>query len=344
MNIGHMIGAAGRLGMKIVTEATTSRTLAFGDMTGRTISFTNAARATLTIPANSTDPLPLSIPVGIYHAQGGGGVDIVAATGVTVTDLRLPRTRGEGAFVCLIQISLDEWVITQDGLTDGIMGYEFSATNHYATSGLTPIGDTDAQSFYVQFLARVGGLTTNRGLGGAVPGGGGSGWYIRLHSSGDFRFQFYDSTAALQALSASQDLAHYGRWNLYTCQYIESSKTVNIYSGGAIIATSTYPNSYKAPATETLKLGTSVYDAAGGTRVAAMGGAQNYEATDEELLDQWSEVQRTRKFVPLDASHHYWDLSRVLTAPSTVSDQTSGTAADLSEVGTVSDPLEVHWG
>lgn len=97
----------------VVTETTTSRTLALGDAEAF-VRCTNSALTTVTVPANSSVAFPIGTSIAIRQ-EGSGGVQIAAGGGVTLNGNGGSLTSSvPGATRFAVKVGVDEWDVFGD--------------------------------------------------------------------------------------------------------------------------------------------------------------------------------------------------------------------------------------
>ena len=98
----------------VITESTTSRTLAYLTDQNNIIKTSSGSATTITVPANSTSAFPVGSSVEII--QGGSGrVTISPAGGVTIRNADgLNTTRAQWSSASLVKIATDEWILAGD--------------------------------------------------------------------------------------------------------------------------------------------------------------------------------------------------------------------------------------
>lgn len=96
----------------IITDATTSRTLALTDETA-IILFTNASAITVTVPPESSVACPNGFICHVY--QGGAGqITIAPGSGVTLKRPLSLKTRTQESSLTLIKVGTNEWQVIGD--------------------------------------------------------------------------------------------------------------------------------------------------------------------------------------------------------------------------------------
>ena len=96
----------------IVTESTTSRTLALTDA-GAYIRTTSGTATTITVPPNSSVAFVVGTSILIRQAAAGQ-VTIAQGAGVTVNTPETLRARAQDSTICLTKAATDEWDLTGD--------------------------------------------------------------------------------------------------------------------------------------------------------------------------------------------------------------------------------------
>lgn len=94
-------------GMPIVTENTTTRTLATTD-NGKYIRCTNASGCTVTIPTNASAAIPIGAEIVVFNASGG--TVTIAGTGITKFQLG-DQITDQGGAATLKKVDTDTWDI-----------------------------------------------------------------------------------------------------------------------------------------------------------------------------------------------------------------------------------------
>jgi hypothetical protein len=143
-----------------VTDATTARTLGLSDV-GKSVRMTNAAANVITIPLNSTTPLPVNamfIPI----QDGAGQTTITAAASVTlngvVASSFILGTQYAGSV--LTQVSANTWTISRGFNANEVHSY--TKQQNFGTATLTDAANIDWNLDNEQ-VAKVT-LTDNRTL------------------------------------------------------------------------------------------------------------------------------------------------------------------------------------
>lgn len=108
-----IVGGAGSSGLAGVNAQTgTTYTLALGDA-NFLVTMNNAAANTITVPPNSSVPIPVGTPV--YFAQICAGVTTIAAgSGVTIQNASSSTCRARYAQLGCVKIATDTWLLFGD--------------------------------------------------------------------------------------------------------------------------------------------------------------------------------------------------------------------------------------
>jgi hypothetical protein len=98
----------------VITEATTTRTLLLTDA-NKGIVTTNASAVTITIPPNSTTPIPIGSKAEVFQ-RGTGVLTVIGAATVVVNGVTTGSVNAAAQFSSLIlwKIGTDEWLVEVD--------------------------------------------------------------------------------------------------------------------------------------------------------------------------------------------------------------------------------------
>ena len=106
---GGIATLAGKQAANVIQDDSTARVLSADD-SGAFLYFTNAGAITLTVPAG----LGKGFEVGIV--QGGAGQVTPTSDGTTINNRQsFTKTAGQWAFIALLAVSADTFVLTGDG-------------------------------------------------------------------------------------------------------------------------------------------------------------------------------------------------------------------------------------
>lgn len=104
-------------GGNVATTTTSSTAYTLGTADAQTlISFSSSSAIAVTIPKNSSVPLPVGTQVSVL--QTSGQITIAGASGVTVVSTGAtassPKTRVAYSIATFVQMSADNWLVTGD--------------------------------------------------------------------------------------------------------------------------------------------------------------------------------------------------------------------------------------
>ena len=106
------IAATLLLASHIITDATTTRTLALTDA-GAYIRCTSGSATTVTVPPNSSVAFPTGTEVNV-RAAGAGQVTIAQGAGVTINSAETLKLRKQGSTGTIKKVATDTWDLMGD--------------------------------------------------------------------------------------------------------------------------------------------------------------------------------------------------------------------------------------